>query len=206
MILKLNKINDLTCFDKKTCENLGFLLFLKICQKPKKSAVFGVFQNKNFFDFFSTGKTKIKLVCRLKKKGVAAVPSRRRCCPLLTYSTLLLVRHILSVSLFLRLRAFFCGAGKKGVFLGKTNRRARRCTTPPRFVHTHTATCFFLSLSFKKKMRLSVKNGRNPPFFDCKKGVNFILFLLTDASFFRTMKISRGEKNPTTESVRTKKE
>jgi hypothetical protein len=57
-----------------------------------------------------------------------------------------------------------------------------------------------------KKMRLSLKNGRNPPFFDCKKGVNFILFSLTDVSFFRTMTISRGAKNPTTESVETKKE
>nr|DAP34861.1 MAG TPA: hypothetical protein [Caudoviricetes sp.] len=36
--------------------------------------------------------------------------------------------------------------------------------------------------------------------------MNFILFLLTVVSFFRTMKISRGEKNPTTESVGTKKE
>nr|DAP34859.1 MAG TPA: hypothetical protein [Caudoviricetes sp.] len=58
VILKLNKINDLSYFDKKTIENRRFPLSVHFCRKPKQSAILGVFQNKNFFDFFSTGKTK----------------------------------------------------------------------------------------------------------------------------------------------------
>jgi hypothetical protein len=68
VILKLNKINDLARFDKKTFENISFLLFFKNLQKPKQTAVSRVFQNKNIFSFFLNRKNINKHFRLLKKK------------------------------------------------------------------------------------------------------------------------------------------
>lgn len=112
---------------------------------------------------------------------------------------------VLDVSLFLRLRAFCAVRAKRGGVFEKNERLAYRCITPSDSHYAHRLPFLFVVIVFKKT-RLSSKNGRNPPFFDCKKGVNFILFLLTRVSFFRTMKVSRGERNLTAESAETKME
>lgn len=76
----------------------------------------------------------------------------------------------------------------------KTNRRARRCTTPPDSPRTHRRRILFVVVVLKK-MRLSLKNGRNPPFFDYKKGVNFILFFVDSCFIFSyNENIKRGKE------------
>lgn len=190
---------------KKLLKNSAFCFLSKFAENLSDPPFLAFFKTKTFLIFFQREKQKLTFSPIKEKKGWIQYSPAVAVAPLLTYSTLLLIRCVLSVLLFLRLRAFFVGRLKRRCFWVKRIAARAAVLLPPGLTYTRPPG-FFLSLSFLKKMRLSLKNGRNPPFFDCKKGVNFILFLLTDVSFFRTMKISRGEKNPATESVGTKKE
>nr|DAP34860.1 MAG TPA: hypothetical protein [Caudoviricetes sp.] len=70
------------------------------------------------------------------------------------------IRRVLSVSLFLRLRSFFCGA----VFLSKTNRRARLYTTSPDSPIYTPSLVSFCRRRFKKNALILKKRQKSAIF------------------------------------------